>query len=59
MCFLADLELNYNQDCKKCEFNTVCILEDRLKHIEIVHEANRIIINHPEILDENLFTKYN
>jgi hypothetical protein len=46
------------KECKVCEYNRTCILEERLEHIHIIHEVKRIIIENPEILDENIYTKY-
>jgi hypothetical protein len=52
MCILEDIHKKYTVNCKECVYNNICKLDERLKHIQNIHEAKRIIIKYPEILNE-------
>jgi hypothetical protein len=46
---------NHNKECKTCELNTMCNLDTRLEHIEMIHTVKRIFIRSPELynIDDN------
>jgi hypothetical protein len=52
MCILEDLRINHLVECKECGYNNICKLEARLKRIQNIYEAKRIIIKYPEIINE-------